>query len=241
MPKSIVKNIDCMIWMREFPDKFFDLLLTDIPYGLDVGNMAFLTEINTSVRQKNGTQLKINKKAYQKKDWDKIPPPQEYFDEVCRVSNHQIIFGANYANWQSLGSGRIQWNKGFADGVSFKPCETAYCSLLDCTVEINLLWAGMMQAASLDNPMKQQGNKKLNEKRIHPTQKPSLLFQKLLKDYAKPNYKILDTHLGSQSSRLAAYQLGFDFWGSELDADYFQSGNERFEWFINQPVQATLF
>lgn len=72
------------------------------------------------------------------------------------------------------------------------------------------------------------------ESRIHPTQKPVALYKWLLHNYAKQGDKILDTHLGSQSSRIAAWDYGFDFYGTELDKDYFDDGNKRFEQFKSQ-------
>jgi len=236
MPISETYNMDCMEYMKQFPDKYFDLAICDIPYGINVGNMAYLKEVRTTVKQKNGTKLNgnKNKKAYTQKDWDISTPTQEYFNELKRVCKEQIVFGIEYVNWTEVGSGRIRWNKGVAEGMSFKPYELAYCSMINTEEEIDLLWAGMCQAKSLKEPMVQQGNKQLNEKRIHPCHKPIFLYQKLLSKYAKQGDKILDTHLGSQSSRIAAYDMGFDFYGTELDTDYFNDGNKRFEQFKAQ-------
>ena len=77
---------------------------------------------------------------------------------------------------------------------------------------------------------------KNKESRIHPTQKPIALYEWLIRNYAKPGDKILDTHMGSQSSRIAAYKLGFDYWGSELDSDYFRDGCARFQKEIAMPL-----
>lgn len=198
--------------------------------------MAYLKETNTTVKQKNGAKLNPNKakKKYTNKDWDKEVPTQVYFDELCRVSKHQIIFGVEYVNWDGLGSGRIKWLKGVPEGVSFKPYELAYCSIINNEQELPLLWAGMQQALSLSQPMLQQGNKQLNEKRIHPCHKPVLLYKRLLLDYAKSGDRILDTHLGSGSSRIAAYEMGFDFTGFELDTDYFNAQEKRYQQHISQ-------
>jgi site-specific DNA-methyltransferase (adenine-specific) len=229
-------NMDCMDFMRDKPDKFFELAICDIPYGLDVGNMAFLQEMKTTVKQKNGNRLNGNKakKPYAKKDWDNKIPDQQYFNELKRVTKHQIIFGIEYTKWVGVGAGRIKWDKGVAEGMSFNRYEIAYCSLMDNEVTIPLLWAGMCQAANLTNPMVQQGNKQLNEKRIHPCHKPILLYKRLLIDYAKKGDKILDTHLGSGSSRIACYDGGFDFVGCELDKDYFEAMEKRFQSHIKQ-------
>ncbi len=233
---SVVYLMDNMEGMKQIPDGYFNLSLDDIPYGINVGKMAFLKERNTTVKQKNGTRLNPNrnKKQHIKKEWDSKPPGQEYFDELSRVTEDQIIFGTQYTNWKGLGIGTIKWNKGFAEGVSFNKYEVAYCSKIDHEVTIDLLWAGMCQAKDLQNPMKQQGNKKLNEKRIHPCHKPVLLYDKLLIDYSEPHYKIIDPHVGGQSSRISSFKAGLPFMAFENDPDYFRDGNRRFETFISQ-------
>ena len=161
VPLSVVFNEDCMVGLKRFPDGYFDLAICDIPYGINVGKMAYLKETKTTVKQKNGARLNgnKNKEVYTQKDWDKEPPTQEYFDELKRVSKEQIIFGIEYVNWQGVGNGRIKWNKGVAEGMSFKQYELAYCSMIDEEIELPLLWAGMCQAKSLSEPMTQQGNK----------------------------------------------------------------------------------
>lgn len=150
--------------LNKFPDKFIDIAICDIPYGINASKMAFTRQRNHGIKQKNGTVLDVNKNIYTQKEWDNNVPPQEYFDEICRVSKHQIIFGVEYINWKGLGSGRIKWDKCIPEGVSFKGYEMAYCSLIDYEMEIKLLWSGMNQAKSLTEPTTQQGNKKLNEK-----------------------------------------------------------------------------
>ncbi len=189
MSSSIVFLEDCMDVMRRYPNGYFDLAICDIPYGINVGKMAYLKEVKTTVKQKNGVKLNARKntKPYTLKEWDKNPPDQSYFNELKRVSKHQIIFGIDYCNWAGVGPGRIKWNKGVADGVSFKKYETAYCSFIDNEIELPLLWTGMMQAKSIREPMVQQGNKKLNEKRIHPCHKPVLLYDKLFSLFAEPS------------------------------------------------------
>lgn len=235
-------NTDNMKFMADVPDKYYDLAICDIPYGIDVANMPYLKEVNTTVKQKNGTRINGNKNkdAYTQKDWDEKTPTQQYFDELKRVSKHQIIFGIDCVNWDGIGSGRIIWDKGFAKGMSFKRYERAYCSLIDEVIELPLLWAGMMQAKSLSQPMIQQGNKKLNEKRIHPTQKPILLYMKLLLDYARRGYNILDTHGGSGSHAIAAdiltslrgMDLNLDI--CEIDAEYYTKSVNRFKQYKSQ-------
>lgn len=233
---SSVFNEDCIFGMKRFEDEYFDLAICDIPYGINVGNMAYLKETKTTVKQKNGNKLNPNKnkKVYTQKDWDNKPPNQEYFDELKRISKEQIIFGVEYVDWQGLGSGRIKWNKGVAKGMSFKTYEIAYCSMIDNEIELPLLWAGMRQAKSISEPMTQQGNKKLNEKRIHPCHKPILLYRKLINDYGFDGCKILDTHVGGGSSRIAASLHNCDYIGFEIDEEYFQKQEIRYTEFVSQ-------
>ncbi len=219
-----------MVGMGKYGDKHFDLAICDVPYGIDVANMPYLREVNTTVKQKNGTRLNgnNNKKVHDFKDWDKMPPPQEYFDELKRVSKHQIIFGVEYVNWSGLGTGRIKWNKGIAEGMSFKKYEMAYCSMIEWEVDLDLLWAGMCQAKSLSEPMVQQGDKSLNEKRVHPCHKPIMLYDRLLLDYGFRGMKLLDTHLGGGSIRISADKYGVsEFVGFEANSGYFNDHLDR--------------
>lgn len=216
--------------MAKYPDGFFDLACCDIPYGINVGKMAYLQENKTSVKQKNGSRLNPNrkKKIHKFKEWDSEVPPQSYFDELRRVSKEQIIFGIEYTDWTGVGPGRIKWDKGVPEGVSFSRYEIAYCSLIKEEILLPLLWAGMQQAKSLSEPMTQQGNKKKNEKRIHPCHKPVLLYKKLYMDYGFEGMKVLDTHLGGGSSRIAAFDYNCYFVGAEIDKEYFDDQEERF-------------
>lgn len=235
---STVLNDDYRNILSKFEDSYFDLALCDIPYGIDVANMAFLKEVKTTVKQKNGTRLNgnTNKKVHTFKDWDKESPPQAYFDELKRISKHQIIFGIEYMNWVGVGNGRIKWNKGVAEGMSFKKYELAYCSMIDYEMELPLLWAGMCQAKSLSEPMTQQGNKKLNEKRIHPCHKPIMLYDKLLLDFGFKGMKVIDTHLGSGSSRISADRFGVsEFVGIEIDEEHFNDHQKRWSIYKSQP------
>lgn len=231
---SEVFNDDCIEGMKRTPDKFHDLAVCDVQYGIGVGKMAYLTEVKKTVTQKNGTKLSINKTIHTKKDWDSSPPPQEYFDEICRVSKHQIIFGIDYMNWTRVGTGRIKWDKMMSDDVSFNRYETAYCSLIDYTMEIQLLWAGFCQAKSISEPTTQQGNKRLNEKRIHPCHKPIMLYDIIYSKFAERGMKVIDTHLGGGSNRIAAHRAGLNFVGYEIDRDYFNAQEKRFAEFKSQ-------
>lgn len=235
--KSVVFNEDYKLTAGRYPDGYFDWVVDDVPYGIGVGKMAFLTEVKTTVKQKNGTKLNGNKNKtpHKIKEWDLLPPPQSYFDEMRRISKNQIIFGVEYVNWEGMGKGRIKWNKGVPEGMSFKPYEMAYCSSINYTHEIDLLWAGMCQAKSLSEPMTQQGNKKLNEERIHPCHKPILLYKKLAIDFDFKGKKIFCGHNGSGSDRIAWDEYVNEFVASEIDTEYWQDQERRYSIHKTQP------
>lgn len=224
MSISIVENRDCLDAMKEFPDKFFDLAIVDPPYGRKEHGGK-----NRSgyAKQKNGNLLYVADGNYSLKDWDNKPPTEEYFKELIRVSKNQIIWGVNYFDY-NLSGGRIIWDK-CNDGADQSNAEIAYCSINKRVDIFRFMWRGMFQGKSMEEGTVQQGNKQLNEARIHPTHKPVALYQWILSKYAKQGDKILDTHLGSGSSRIACYNGGYDFWGYEIDKEYFEKQEQRFE------------
>ncbi len=216
-------NCDCMEYMATQPDNAFDLAIVDPPYGRgeDGG-----TNRCHMVKQKNGKVLQCLDGGYTAKWWDKEPPLPEYFEELRRVTRHQIVWGANYMP-VLLQGGAIVWDK-VNDGADQSGAEIAYCSLNERVDVVRYMWRGMMQGEMVGS-FRQQGNKALNERRIHPTQKPVKLYQWLLDNYAQPGQRILDTHLGSGSSAIAAHYFGCDFVGMEIDEDYYKAAKERFE------------
>jgi len=210
-------NMDCMDGMREIPDKFFDLAITDPPYFSGPEQREFYGRRVSPIGVK---------RSYKKSEnWE--VPGKEYFDELIRVSKHQIIWGCNYFDYP-FGPGRIIWDKCNGNN-SFSDCEIAYCSKHNSIRLFRYMWNGMMQGKSITEGHIMQGNKKLNEKRIHPTQKPVALYKWLLMTYAKPGDKILDTHVGSGSSLIACSDLGNVFLGFEIDPFYVKAAKERFE------------
>ncbi len=233
---EVIKK-DNIKFLSSLPDKCYDLGCTDIPYGIGVGNMAFIKETKTTVTQKNGNKLNPNKnKKLKPADWDNETPSQKWFDEFCRVTKHQIFFGSEYVNYKGMGKGRIKWNKGVAEGMSFKPYEEAYCSFIDYTHEINYLWAGMMQGKSISEPMTQQGNKKLNEKRLHPTQKPVILWDIIFKWASKiiEIKSVIDTNCGLSSQAISADKFGFNWTGLDLHEPYYLASIERIKNHVSQ-------
>ena len=177
-------NIDCMEYMATQPDKYFDLAIADPPYGRKEHGGTNRTH---GVKQKNGTVLLCQDGKYKKKDWDHSAPESEYFSELERISVHQIIWGMNYMP-VLLQGGAIIWDK-VNDGADQSGAEIAYCSLNERVDIVRYMWRGMMQGKSIREGTVQQGNKSLNEKRIHPTQKPVKLYEWLLTNYAKPGQR----------------------------------------------------
>ena len=226
-------NMDCMDGMRQFPDKYFDLAVVDPPYGLKEHGGK---NRNGYVTQKNGSKTYVPGGDYEKKDWDNETPGPEYFKELIRVSKNQIIFGCNYFDFPLRG-GRIVWDK-CNDGSDQSGAEIAYCSLNNRVDIVRFMWRGMFQGKSIAEGTVQQGNKKLNEKRIHPCQKPVAVYEWILQNYAKPGDLILDTHVGSGSSLIACHRMGFEYVGFELDADYYRQSSERLE---SEKAQLSIF
>jgi site-specific DNA-methyltransferase (adenine-specific) len=210
-----------MEFMRTLPDKAFELAVCDPPYGRGEDGGTVRSKF---VKQNNGTVIHCSDGGYKKKEWDKKPPGIEYFNELQRISKHQIIWGINYMPVLAAG-GRIVWDK-INDGADQSGAEIASCSLNERVDIVRYMWRGMMQGIAINSNV-QQGNKSLNEKRIHPTQKPVKLYEWLLTNYAKPGQKIFDSHLGSGSSAIAANNLGFELVGCELDEDYYNAACKR--------------
>lgn len=235
-PISEVYNEDCMAGMARYPDKYFDLAVVDPPYGIGESKKQGKGKRNDFILDKRNGRLTQVKTYHQPKDWDDAQPPQCYFDELFRVCTKIIIFGENYILFRqkNTSSGRIFWDK-VNGGNDFSDGELAWTNCHSSVRQIEFMWNGMMQGKSLQEGRVQNGDKR-NQKRIHPNQKPELLYKWLLTNYAKPGDRILDTHLGSGSSRIAAWDMGFDFYGWELDADYFAAMQKRFETHISKPV-----
>ena len=207
---QIALNCDCMEYMKTLPDKAFELAIVDPPYGIGASE-------KNSVDIKQSKKSATNSKYYGSQNWDDNVPDKKYFEELIRVSKNQIIWGVNYYPYDFLVGGRIYWDKRVTM-PTYSNGELAYCSLINSIKSVAITWHGMLQE-----------DMKNKENRIHPTQKPVKLYEFLLTHYAKQGDKILDTHLGSGSSRIAAYNLNFEFVGCEIDKDYFDKQEERFK------------
>ena len=223
---NVAYNMDCMDAMRAIPDGAFDLAIVDPPYFSGPERRGYYGS--------RASKIGVHRDYPISPAW-KIPG-QAYFCELRRVAKRYIVWGCNYFDY-GFASGRIVWDKCNGDS-SFSDCEIAATNCHDSVRLFRYMWNGMLQGKSIAEGFVQQGNKALNEQRIHPTQKPVALYTWLLQRYAKPGWKILDTHLGSGSSRIAAYDLGFGFVGYEIDPQYFAAQEKRF---ADHAAQMTLF
>jgi site-specific DNA-methyltransferase (adenine-specific) len=211
-PVSEVYLLDCIEGMKKYPDKYFDLAIVDPPYGINHSQIA-----GKQSGEKYGNAAAA-KRDYKIKDWDKEPPSNLYFIELFRISKNQIVWGANHfiSRMPYDASGWIVWDKDNGNN-NFADCELAYSSFNKAVRKFKYTWNGMIQQ-----------NMKDKEDRFHPTQKPVALYDWIFKNYAQQGFKILDTHMGSQSSRIAAHKAKLDYVGFEIDAEYFDAGNKRF-------------
>jgi len=205
--------IDNMDYMRSLPDNYYDLAIADPEQGKKMhGGKRY----STSAKQQNGSRLKVNAQYYPNRGWDFQPATAEYFRELFRISRHQIIWGCQYYN-ENFGKGRIVWDK-CNQGTDQYDCEIAYTSLTDRTILFRYMWRGMMQGKSIKEGHIQQGNKALNEKRIHPTQKPTALYKWQFLEFDIPkDWKIFDPNLGSGSIGIACLEMGYTLDACEKD------------------------
>ena len=207
---SVVYLMDCMDLLKQIPDKYFELAVVDPPYGIGANKMTL----------GNG-KTKVNRGA---RDWDNKIPDKPYFDGLKNSCQNQVVWGGNYmTEYLSPTGAWLFWDKGtgendYADG------ELAWTSFNKPLRKYFKSWVG--------------NNAKDEYKRLHPTQKPIALYEWIFKNYAKPNDKILDTHLGSGSSRIAADKANLPFVGCELDPDYFYASVRRFN---EYSAQGTFF
>ena len=203
-----ITNEDNMDLMARYEDKYFDLAIVDPPYGLGIDG-----------QKKVARGKKSDRKGHKKKGWDNEIPSECYFNELFRVSKHQIIFGANYFVQHLFTStkGWIVWDKA-QYGLTMSDCELAY--------------------SSFNHPTRVYRKNRavlISQNTIHPTEKPIPLYQWLLKNYAKEGDKILDTHLGSGSIAIAVdsmnkiEKMNLTLTACELDQEYFDAAMKRIE------------
>ena len=195
-----ITNEDNMELMSRYPDKYFDLAIVDPPYGLGIDGQKKSVNKNP----------KHNRKEHLRKNWDNSIPSPAYFNELFRVSKHQIIWGGNYfTKYLEPTKAWIFWYKGQND-LTMSDGEMAWTSFETVTRQVEINRAQL-----------------ISQNTFHPTEKPYKLYKWLLDKYAKPNDKILDTHLGSGSIAIACHDYGFDLTACELDKEYFDKAMKR--------------
>ena len=225
--KSEVFNCDCLEYMKGLPNDYFDLAIANPPYGgandpsIDGGGRfgerfdryvnhayggRFARYEKSNVCRDGGTSVPNGKDIV---EWD-VAPKKEFFDELYRVSKNQIIWGANYFEMPPTRC-FVVWRKTtISESFSMAMAEYAWTSFNGNAKVFECM------------PQDKRGG------RFHPTAKPVELYGWLLKNFAKEGDKIFDPMMGSQASRIAAYLMGFDYWGCELDKVYFEKGDELF-------------
>ena len=209
---SEVYLMDCMELMAKYPDKYFDLAVVDPPYGISYA------------RGKNGWGVNNNRPELKDVKWDKETPKQEYFNELLRVSKNQLIWGGNYFTDKiPVSKCWIVWNKiNHTDNKSvFSDAELCWTSFNKVVKMFTLRTMGFISDTN-------------DEFRIHPTQKPTELYDWIFKNYATEGMKVLDTHLGSGSIRISANKYKINFVGCEIDKEYFEKSQNRYNDFVSQ-------
>ena len=201
-----ITNEDNMELMARYPDNHFDLAIVDPPYGIGISGQKEV---------KRGK--KSDRKGHKQKEWDNAIPSKNYFNELFRVSKNQIIWGANYfVKHLTKGTkGWVVWDKA-QYGLTMSDCEIAYSSF-DKATRVYIKNRAVL----------------ISQNTIHPTEKPIPLYQWLLTNYAEPNFKILDTHLGSGSIAIAVdsvnkiEKMNLTLTACELDTEYYQTATKR--------------
>jgi site-specific DNA-methyltransferase (adenine-specific) len=217
--KATLYQMDCMEFMRSLADNSFDLAIVDPPYGINAPSMTMGQNLSRKdgSNHKESTAVKLRKgrlnsgggklknRLLNTADiaWDSSIPPKEYFDELQRVSKNQIIWGGNYFDLPPTRC-VICWDK---------------CQPWENFSQWEMAWTSFDKPAALFSYSNTGGANK--DKKIHPTQKPTELYKWLLNKFAPAGSKILDTHLGSASSVVAALDMGFEIHGTEINENYF--------------------
>lgn len=207
-----ILNMDCIDFLKNCPDNYFDLVLTDPPYGIGIDGQ----------KECFCTNPKHNRKLHIQKGWDNEIPKQEIFRQINRVAKNIIICGANYFN-EYLKQGKkgwIIWDKG-QRGLTMSDCEIFY--------------------SDFDKPTRIYTVNRcelIKDFTFHPTQKPLKLFEMILRDYSNENGLILDCFSGSGTTAVACHNLKRRFICIERDIDYYKASVERLK---NAQSQLKLF
>lgn len=205
---SDARHCDCIEFMRSLPDNYFSLAVCDPPYGdagqgFDCKGGRFGQRFDRYKHRDGGCIREI--------EWDTAPPP-EFFEEVFRISRNQVVWGANHFTMPPTKCFLIWRKTNITDAHSFGMCEYAWTSFT--------LTPKVFEAVSLRDR---------DDLNFHPTAKPIALYSWIYGLFCKEGDTIFDPMMGSQSSRIAAHFAGLDYWGCELDGEYFDKGCERYD------------
>lgn len=205
-----ITHADCLEIMRQLPDKCIDLILTDPPYGEKMSRRGTI-----------GSTNKGQVTDYGKSDWDDSIPDKVYFDEMFRVSKHQIIFGGNFMveHINKNSPCWIVWDKD--NSGNYADCELAWTSFSSAIKQYRWRWNGMLQQ-----------DMKNKEHRIHPTQKPVKLFEMILRDFYKQKGLtgvVADFYSGSGTTAIACDNLSIPFLCVEKGLEYWEKSNKRLQ------------
>lgn len=230
--KITAYNCDCMEYMKDIPDKYYDLAIVDPPYGINAPNMTMGSNMNRKHGGYNGESVvqrlkkgRLNQGSGKLKnrvlntmscEWDFYPPDKEYFNELFRVSKNQIIWGGNYFNLPPCRC-FVCWDK-VQPWENFSQAEFAWTSFDKPSKIVRISTTG--------------GNNK--EIKIHPTQKPVRLYKYLLKKFADPSFKIYDSHFGSLNIGIACHDFGCQLDACEIDAYFFNQGVKQVKEYTRQ-------
>ena len=238
--KFTLENADS--FLDKFSEKYFDIVFDDPPYGIKEDGRKIRPHL---AKQKNGRILRVRSGNHSPEGWDENTPTDLYFEKMKSKTKHYIVFGANYfpsiSGMPSFKSPRrdkyeeflknnptnwIIWDKVNGEN-DFSDCELIYTSLNIPSEIYYFMWAGMRQGKSIMEGCTMQGDKKKNEKRIHPTQKPVALYKYLLNKLCLPSQIIGDFHGGSMSIGIACLDYGFNLIACENNSTIFKKAKER--------------
>jgi site-specific DNA-methyltransferase (adenine-specific) len=219
VPSSEVYLEDCVTALKRYADNHFDLAIVDPPYGIGADSQK-----ESYSQGKNG-EGRRHRKLWEHRGWDENIPTADYWEQLFRVSKNQIVWGGNY----------------MTEFLQPSKCWLIWDKMQEFTgSDFEMAWTSFDKASKAFrmSRIEAYSNNNKNEKdagiKIHPTQKPTKLYEWILKNYTTEGDLILDTHLGSGSSRIAAYKNGFDFTAFEIDAEYYEKQEKRFNDFKSQ-------
>lgn len=217
-------NKNCIDVMKNYTDDYFDIGIVDPPYGIGDWTKKYPNHGPKNKNAKSQQRTPTTRKEHV--NWNSTKPDKKYFDELLRISKHQVIFGANYFNQFVGNSGALIWLKGVPLSSNLSTCEIASYSRFTKVIHINSKWQNVNRRCET----------------IHPCQKPIDLYEQILdieiKSMKGKKLKVFDSHFGSGSLAIACMIKGCDFVGCEISEVYFQRALKRIQ---NHKLQSKLF